>query len=154
MSDPSVSPMLMMPTVRALSRVTVRLPVMLKVKFAVAPAPSAILPPSHLVVSLQLPSESAFHEPFVAKLGLAASATVAKAATKNFVRRPLVRFLTLAQLPAKPLHTDEQTRAQGHHRHSRWFRNDRDRARSSKRAVGIGEAGAVDTRSLCNSIDS
>src|SRR6266480_1189810 len=96
MSDPSVSPMLMMPTVRALSSVMVRLPVILKVKFAVAPAPSAILPPSHLVASLQLPSASAFHEPFVAKLGLAASATVAKAATKNFVRRPLVRFLNIS----------------------------------------------------------
>src|SRR5205807_10605938 len=107
MSDPSVSPMLTMPTVRALSSVIVRDPVILNVKFAVAPAPSAILPPSHLVVSLQLPSESAFHEPFVAKLGLAASATVAKAATKNFVSRPLIRILTLASTVAKHIHAGQ-----------------------------------------------
>ena len=54
------------PIVRAVSSVMVRVPVMSLVKLAVEPLPSAMIPPAHLLESLQLPSPSKIHVPSVA----------------------------------------------------------------------------------------
>ena len=50
--------------VRVESRVVVRVAVIGRLKVA-APAPSATIPPAHLLVSLQLPFVSTIQEPFV-----------------------------------------------------------------------------------------
>src|SRR5437588_34946 len=76
-------------------------------KFPVLPAPSAITPPVHLVVSLQLPDVLELHVPLAAKIGRLVrqhrNATASAAATQPMPLRRLSRVVNFRSMEERAI---------------------------------------------------